>query len=226
MQVRWNRKNDCHCVCMWWSKKKTALYCVWCMCAERRCNFAILVVVCTLSQSLFFWTVRAKYVWDNEDVDDVFDTVLEYLDHLRGVIKKKTATDKGWTSTATVTIRFPVLLLLTFCCLCVCVLQNTCRGWSCWRLSTTIIETLRRTPPWSRWSLVQVSSDYCCSYALMWTIVNYWFIYLFPKKKTAFSNNMFLAQVVSCWLTPPTKAPPTLALPPDRPALQLRLRSS
>lgn len=53
-------------------------------------------------------------------MDDVFDTVLEYLDHLRGVIKKKTATDKGWTSTATVTIRFPVLLLLTFCCLCVC----------------------------------------------------------------------------------------------------------
>lgn len=41
---------------------------------------------------------RAKAVWAKEDVDDIFDTVLEKLDHLKKVLKKKTATDKGWTS--------------------------------------------------------------------------------------------------------------------------------
>lgn len=40
-------------------------------------------------------TERAKAFWDKEDVDDIFDTVLEYLDHLKEAFRKKTATDKG-----------------------------------------------------------------------------------------------------------------------------------
>lgn len=40
---------------------------------------------------------RAKAFWEKEDVDDVFNVIFGYLDHLKGVLKKNTATDKGWT---------------------------------------------------------------------------------------------------------------------------------
>lgn len=43
-------------------------------------------------------TEWAKIFWGKEDVDEIFDTVLEYLDHLKEAFKKKTATDKGLTS--------------------------------------------------------------------------------------------------------------------------------
>lgn len=43
-------------------------------------------------------TEQAKAFWDKEDVDDIFDTVLERVDHLRVAFRKKTATDKGWTT--------------------------------------------------------------------------------------------------------------------------------
>lgn len=40
---------------------------------------------------------RAKTFWAAEDVDQVFTGVSEHLDHLKRVLKKNTATDKGWT---------------------------------------------------------------------------------------------------------------------------------
>lgn len=43
-------------------------------------------------------TEQAKAFWDKEDVDYIFDTVLERVDHLRVAFRKKTATDKGWTT--------------------------------------------------------------------------------------------------------------------------------
>ncbi|XP_034403130.1 histone-lysine N-methyltransferase SETDB2 isoform X2 [Cyclopterus lumpus] len=39
---------------------------------------------------------RAKAFWAEEDVDQVFSGVFEYLDHLKGVLKKNTATDKEY----------------------------------------------------------------------------------------------------------------------------------
>lgn len=47
---------------------------------------------------MFLLSERAKAFWAKEDVDEIFDTVFEYLDHLKSVLKKNTATDKGWTS--------------------------------------------------------------------------------------------------------------------------------
>ena len=38
---------------------------------------------------------EAKAFWAEEDVDQVFDGVYDYLDHLKRVLKKNTATDKG-----------------------------------------------------------------------------------------------------------------------------------
>lgn len=43
----------------------------------------------------FLVTERAKAFWDKEEVDDIFDTVLECVEHLKVAFKKKTATDKG-----------------------------------------------------------------------------------------------------------------------------------
>lgn len=43
------------------------------------------------------YSERAKAFWEKEDVDDVFNVIFGYLDHLKGVLKKNTATDKGWT---------------------------------------------------------------------------------------------------------------------------------
>lgn len=40
---------------------------------------------------------RAKAFWEKEDIDDVFNGIFEYLDHLKRVLKKNTATDKGRT---------------------------------------------------------------------------------------------------------------------------------
>lgn len=40
---------------------------------------------------------RAKAFWKKEDVDHLFNVIFGYLDHLKGVLKKNTATDKGWT---------------------------------------------------------------------------------------------------------------------------------
>lgn len=40
---------------------------------------------------------RAKAFWEKEDIDDVFDVVFGYLNHLKRVLKKNTATDKGLT---------------------------------------------------------------------------------------------------------------------------------
>ncbi|KAK5874730.1 hypothetical protein CesoFtcFv8_027296 [Champsocephalus esox] len=37
---------------------------------------------------------EAKTFWAEEDVDQVFDGVYDYLDHLKRVLKKNTATDK------------------------------------------------------------------------------------------------------------------------------------
>lgn len=56
--------------------------------------FYLLPLIFTVS----FLLERAKAVWAKVDVDDIFDAVLEKLDHLKKVLKKKTATDKGWTS--------------------------------------------------------------------------------------------------------------------------------
>ncbi|XP_031695809.1 histone-lysine N-methyltransferase SETDB2 isoform X2 [Anarrhichthys ocellatus] len=39
---------------------------------------------------------RAKAFWSEEDVDQVFSGVFEYLDHLKKVLKKNTATDKEY----------------------------------------------------------------------------------------------------------------------------------
>lgn len=39
---------------------------------------------------------RAKAFWERDDIDDVFDIIFGYLDHLKRVLKKNTATDKGW----------------------------------------------------------------------------------------------------------------------------------
>uniref|UniRef100_A0A3Q4BET6 Histone-lysine N-methyltransferase SETDB2 n=1 Tax=Mola mola TaxID=94237 RepID=A0A3Q4BET6_MOLML len=39
---------------------------------------------------------RAKAFWEKRDVDKVFNTVLGHLNHLKMVLKKNTATDKGW----------------------------------------------------------------------------------------------------------------------------------
>lgn len=40
---------------------------------------------------------RAKAFWKKEDIDDVFHVVFGYLDNLKSVLKKNTATDRGWT---------------------------------------------------------------------------------------------------------------------------------
>lgn len=39
---------------------------------------------------------RAKAFWEKEDIDDVFNVIFGYLDRLKRVLKKNTATDKGW----------------------------------------------------------------------------------------------------------------------------------
>ena len=39
---------------------------------------------------------RAKAFWEKSDVDKVFSKVLGHLNHLKMVLKKNTATDKGW----------------------------------------------------------------------------------------------------------------------------------
>lgn len=44
-----------------------------------------------------FLSERAKAFWEKEDIDDVFDVVFGYLNHLKRVLKKNTATDKGLT---------------------------------------------------------------------------------------------------------------------------------
>lgn len=46
---------------------------------------------------VLFFPERAKAFWAKEDVDEIFDVVFEYLGHLKTVVKKNTATDKGWT---------------------------------------------------------------------------------------------------------------------------------
>ena len=38
---------------------------------------------------------RAKSFWAEQDVDQVFGAVFEYLDHLRETLKTSTASDKG-----------------------------------------------------------------------------------------------------------------------------------
>lgn len=88
--------------------------------------FVFLIVVCNLYYS-FPLTERAKAFWDKEDVDEIFDTVLEYLDQLKEAFRKKTATDKGWTSiiAATTCDLFPCCDAPNFL---LCVLQNICRG--------------------------------------------------------------------------------------------------
>lgn len=40
---------------------------------------------------------RAKAFWKKEDIDDLFNVVFGYLDNLKRVLKKNTATDRGWT---------------------------------------------------------------------------------------------------------------------------------
>lgn len=40
---------------------------------------------------------RAKAFWEKENIDDVFNVIFGYLNHLKRVLKKNTATDKGWT---------------------------------------------------------------------------------------------------------------------------------
>ncbi|CAF95785.1 unnamed protein product [Tetraodon nigroviridis] len=39
---------------------------------------------------------RAKAFWEKEDIDDVFDRIFKYLNHLKRVLKKNTATDKEY----------------------------------------------------------------------------------------------------------------------------------
>lgn len=74
--------------------------------------------MCNLCYS-FPLTERAKAFWDKEDVDEMFDTVLEYLDHLKEAFRKKTATDKGLLSQQQHdVICFAVVTLLTSCCAC------------------------------------------------------------------------------------------------------------
>ena len=38
---------------------------------------------------------RAKTFWAGKDMDQVFTDVFDYLDHLKRVLQKNTATDKG-----------------------------------------------------------------------------------------------------------------------------------
>lgn len=73
--------------------------------------------MCNLYYS-FPLTERAKAFWDKEDVDEIFDTVLEYLDHLKEAFRKKTATDKGLSSQQQHVIFLAVVMLLTSCCAC------------------------------------------------------------------------------------------------------------
>lgn len=40
---------------------------------------------------------RAKAFWERKDIDDVFDVIFAYLDYLKRVLKKNTATDRGST---------------------------------------------------------------------------------------------------------------------------------
>lgn len=44
---------------------------------------------------LFVFSERAKTFWAGEDVDHIFTDVFDYLDHLKRVLQKNTATDKG-----------------------------------------------------------------------------------------------------------------------------------
>lgn len=44
---------------------------------------------------VFVFSERAKTFWAGEDVDQVFTDVFDYLDHLKRVLQKNTATDKG-----------------------------------------------------------------------------------------------------------------------------------
>uniref|UniRef100_A0A3Q4I6K7 Histone-lysine N-methyltransferase SETDB2 n=1 Tax=Neolamprologus brichardi TaxID=32507 RepID=A0A3Q4I6K7_NEOBR len=42
-----------------------------------------------------FFPEKAKAFWNNEDVDQVFDVVFKYLEHLKAVLKRSGTTDKG-----------------------------------------------------------------------------------------------------------------------------------
>lgn len=48
--------------------------------------------------------------WVGEDVDEVFDTMFVYLEHLKRALKKNTATDKGWTFEVTFLLMFSVMV--------------------------------------------------------------------------------------------------------------------
>uniref|UniRef100_A0A3P8SMQ5 Histone-lysine N-methyltransferase SETDB2 n=1 Tax=Amphiprion percula TaxID=161767 RepID=A0A3P8SMQ5_AMPPE len=62
---------------------------------------------------MFVFSERAKMFWAEEDVDQAFDRVFVYLDHLKRVLKAHTATDKGllelflcsnWNSSSVLTV--------------------------------------------------------------------------------------------------------------------------
>lgn len=102
---------------------------------------------------------RAKAFWEKEDIDDVFNVIFGYLDRLKRVLKKNTATDKGWIlsvfhdydQNASSASCFCVEDLLF-------VHQNTFRAWSCWRCWTVQALARIRSLLWFRWSLAQVTS--------------------------------------------------------------------
>uniref|UniRef100_A0A3Q3AIW9 Histone-lysine N-methyltransferase SETDB2 n=1 Tax=Kryptolebias marmoratus TaxID=37003 RepID=A0A3Q3AIW9_KRYMA len=66
---------------------------------------------------------HAKTFWAEEDVDQVFSGIFEYLDHLKRVLQKKTATDKGAAPSWLVLAE----RLCIFCCD-VCVSIRVCSG--------------------------------------------------------------------------------------------------
>lgn len=47
--------------------------------------------------ALLHFSDQAKTFWADVDVDQVFTGVYEYLDHLKRVLTKSTATEKGLT---------------------------------------------------------------------------------------------------------------------------------
>lgn len=94
---------------------------------------------------------RAKGFWAKEDVDETFNAIFEYLNHLKRALKKNTATDKGWTWLAgwTVMNKMSLASCWNHNDFLLCVNQNMFRRWCCWTAWTVFLRSLLRSPLWS-----------------------------------------------------------------------------